>query len=92
MVIKMDIEGGEKYIFKNKEFIHNIREIAMELHGKENIDVIPRILKNNNFIIKKYKTGDEFKNTLKSVLLHPLDFIKCEKLTDYMAIKGAIGI
>jgi FkbM family methyltransferase len=90
MVIKMDIEGGEKYIFKNEEFVHNIREIAMEVHGKENIETIPKILKNNNFTIKEYKTADELKNTLKFALLHPLDFMRNEKLSRYIAINGAI--
>lgn len=91
MVIKMDIEGGEKYIFKNEEFVHNIKEIAMEMHGKENIQNIPKILENNNFIIKKYTAYDEFKNTLNSVLLHSLDFMKIEKLSGYIAINGAIS-
>ena len=91
MVVKMDIEGGEKYIFKNEEFIHSIREISMELHGKKNIEVITNTLKNNNFVIKKYKTKDEVKNMLKSFLVHPIDFIKCERLTGYVAIKGAIS-
>lgn len=90
VVVKMDIEGGEKYIFKSKEFINSIREIALELHGKENIETIPKILENNNFKIKKYNTREELRNTLKSILSHPLDFLKCEKMTNYIAIKGAI--
>lgn len=89
MVIKMDIEGAEKYIFKNEEFVHSIREIAIELHGKENIETIPKILENNNFTIKVYKITDEIKNTLKFALLHPLDFMRIEKLSGYISIKGA---
>jgi len=91
VVVKMDIEGGERHIFKNKEFIESIREIAMELNGKENIDEIPKILRSNNFKIKKYSSKTEFKNTLKSILLHPYDFLKCEKKTNYIALKGAVG-
>jgi len=90
MVVKMDIEGAERYIFKNKEFIENTREIAVELHGKENIDEIPKILRDNNFKISKYNIKTEFKNTLKSILLHPYDFLKCEKKTNYIALKGAV--
>jgi FkbM family methyltransferase len=91
IVIKMDIEGGEKYIFKNEEFVHNIREIAIELHGRENIENIPVILKNNNFTIQKYKATDELKNTLKFVLLHPFNFMRIEKLSGYIAINGVIS-
>lgn len=90
MVVKMDIEGAERYIFKNKEFIENTREIAIELHGKENIDEIPKILRYNNFKISKYNSKTEFKNTLKSILLHPYDFLMCEKKTNYIALKGAV--
>ena len=63
----------------------------MEMHGKENIQNIPKILENNNLIIKKYTAYDEFKNTLNSVLLHSLDFMKIEKLSGYIAINGAIS-
>lgn len=91
MVIKMDIEGAEKYIFRNEEFVHNIREIAIELHGRENIETISKILQNNDFTIRKYKTIDELKNTLKFALLHPLSFMRIEKLSGYKAIKGAIS-
>ena len=90
MVVKMDIEGAERYIFKNKEFIENTREIAIELHGKENIDEIPKILRYYNFKISKYNSKTEFKNTLKSILLHPYDFLMCEKKTNYIALKGAV--
>lgn len=91
LVIKMDIEGSEKYIFKNKDFVNNIKEIAMELHGKENIETITKILQNNNFHIKKYKTKDELINALRFALLHPLNFIRIEKSSGYIAIKGAIS-
>jgi len=90
LVVKMDIEGGERYFFNNQEFVNSIREIAMELHGKENIQTIPRILEKNNFKIKRYTAKDEYKNTLKSILLHPINFIHCERLSGYIAIKGAI--
>lgn len=91
IVVKMDIEGGEKYIFTSKEFVDSIREIAMELHGKVNIEVISKILRDNKFEIKKYNSREEFKNTLRSILLHPLDFLKCEKMTNYIALKGALS-
>jgi len=91
LVVKMDIEGGERYFFNNQEFVNSIREIAMELHGKENIETIPRILEKNNFKIKRYTIKNEFKNTLKSILLHPISFIHCERLSGYIAIKGAIN-
>ena len=79
VVVKIYIGGGERYIFKNKEFIESLREIAMGLHGKENIDEIPKISRSNNIKIKKYNSKQEFKNTLKSILLHPYDFIENEK-------------
>jgi FkbM family methyltransferase len=45
IVVKMDIEGAERYFFNNQEFINSIREIVIELHGKENVENIKNIRK-----------------------------------------------
>ncbi len=91
IVVKMDIEGAERYFFNNQEFINSIREIVIELHGKENVETIPKILEKNNFKLKRYTFKNEFSNTLKSFLFHPIDFIRCEKMSNWTAIKGAVN-
>ncbi len=40
----MDVEGAEKYAIKSS-VVRNAREIVMELHGKDNVEFIPRYLR-----------------------------------------------
>lgn len=88
IVVKMDIEGGEEFAFKSSNFIKNIREISMELHGLKNIEAIPKILINNGFVISEFTTWDEIKQTLQSMIHHPIDFMKVERKSNYLAFKG----
>ena len=88
LVVKMDIEGAEKYVFRSHKFIESIREISMELHGNENVENIPKILLKEGFKLSQYKTLDEVKETIKAIITHPSDFLKLEKKSDYLAFKG----
>ena len=90
-ILKMDIEGSEKYAFKSANFIKKIREISMELHGRENIGTIPMVLEHNGFMVSTYSTSDEIKESLKSVIHHPLDFYRLERQSNYVALRGLFG-
>ena len=92
LVVKMDIEGSEKYAFKSANFINKIREISMELHGRENIGTIPMVLEHNGFMVSTYSTSDEIKESLKSVIHHPLDFYRLERQSNYVALRGLFGV
>jgi FkbM family methyltransferase len=91
LVVKMDIEGAEKYAFKSMSFIRSIREISMELHGLENVQNIPRVLVNQGFRISQYKTFDEVRETMKSIALHPVDFLRLERMSRYLAFRGFLA-
>ena len=91
IVVKMDIEGAEKYVLRSHKFIENIREISMELHGRENVESIPKILTEEGFKVSQYKTSDEIKETIKAIVSHPVDFLKLEKESGYIAIKGFLN-
>ncbi|MEM4731515.1 MAG: FkbM family methyltransferase [Candidatus Aenigmatarchaeota archaeon] len=82
-VVKMDIEGAENRAFTG-DWINYVREIAVELHGKENIELIPNILRAKGFRVRFMKKFDLAKNTLKNILTHPLSFIKAEIRTQVM--------
>ena len=88
LVVKMDIEGAEEHVFKSSKFIENVREISIELHGNENVKIIPKILVEKGFKVSQYKTLDEVKETIKAIVLHPVDFLNLEKKSDYLAFKG----
>ncbi|MEM3836232.1 glycosyltransferase [Pyrobaculum sp.] len=82
-VVKMDIEGAENRAFTG-DWINYVMEIAVELHGKENIELIPNILRAKGFRVRFMKEFDLAKNTLKNILTHPLSFIKAEIRTKVM--------
>ena len=87
----MDIEGAEKYAFKSMSFMRSIREISMELHGLENVQNIPGVLVNQGFRISQYKTFDEVSETMKSIALHPLDFLRLERMSRHLAFRGFVA-
>ena len=88
IVVKMDIEGAEKYALNSRKFIENIREISIELHGNENVKRIPKMLAAESFKVSQYNTFDEVKETIKAIVSHPVDFLKLEKKSGYLAFKG----
>jgi FkbM family methyltransferase len=90
IVVKMDIEGAEEFAFKSRNFVENIREISIELHGRRNIETIPKILSNNGFVISEFTTIDEVKQTIKNIFSHPIDFAKIERKSNFLGLKGAI--
>ena len=88
-VVKMDIEGTEGRLIKGN-WLNSVREIAMELHGNENVISIPATLRDKGFNVRFMKWSDVVKNSVKNISLHPLDFLKAEMKAKIMsnAIKG----
>jgi hypothetical protein len=85
----MDIEGTEGRLIKGN-WLNSVREIAMELHGNENVISIPAMLRDKGFNVRFMKWSDVVKNSVKNISLHPLDFLKAEMKAKIMsnAIKG----
>jgi FkbM family methyltransferase len=91
IVIKMDIEGAEELVFRNKNFLKNVREINIELHGEKNIREIQTILTENNYKIEEFGLTEQIKNTIFYMISHPISFISSERKTKMIAIKGLIS-
>jgi FkbM family methyltransferase len=85
-VIKMDIEGAEKYAIKSS-VIRNAREIVMELHGKDNVEFIPRHLRELGFTVREITFRDLLKNALRNSILHLPSFIDAELKTNFYAAR-----
>jgi hypothetical protein len=79
-VVKMDIEGTEGRLIKGN-WLNSVREIAMELHGNENVISIPATLRDKGFNVRFMKWSDVVKNSVKNISLHPMDFLKAEMKT-----------
>lgn len=92
VVIKMDIEGAERMVFKNTDFLNRVREIAIELHGEDNIKNIRKIFEMYGYKIKVNSLTDELIKTLKQILSHPIDFISNERKTKYIALNGFASV
>ena len=89
--VKMDIEGAEKDALRNDLFLSKIKEISTELHGDDNVELIPRLLKSNGFEVSYYGIMNALKETVKALTLHPIDFFRIEHKSNYLAIKGLLG-
>lgn len=85
-VIKMDIEGAEKYAIKS-DVIKNAREIVMELHGTENVEFIPRYLREMGFKVREITYRDLLKNAIRNSILHLPSFLDAEIKTNFHATK-----
>ncbi|BFH72190.1 hypothetical protein SJAV_01340 [Sulfurisphaera javensis] len=77
-VVKMDIEGAEGKVMKG-EWINSVREIAIELHGKENIERVTSYLVSHGFKLTEMKMNHLLINTFKNVLLHFPSFVDAER-------------
>jgi hypothetical protein len=53
----MDIEGTEGRLIKGN-WSNSVREIAMELHGNENVISIPAMLRDKGFNVRFMKWSD----------------------------------
>ncbi|TRM74046.1 FkbM family methyltransferase [Sulfolobus sp. A20-N-F6] len=85
-VIKMDIEGAEKYAIKS-DVVKNAREIVMELHGRENVEFIPRYLREIGFEVREITYRDLRKNAIKNSILHLPSLLDAEIKTNFHATK-----
>ena len=66
-VVKMDIEGVEGRLIKGN-WLNSVREIAMELHGNENVISIPAMLRDKGFNVRFMKWSDVVKKFGKEYL------------------------
>ena len=91
VILKMNIGGAEELVFKNPQFLNRVREIALELHGKKNIEDIPRKLIENGFKVYEFTLREQVRNTLKNFFYHPLRILHAEIRTNLLAMRGAFN-
>ncbi|MFQ1020785.1 FkbM family methyltransferase [Tardisphaera saccharovorans] len=87
-VVKMDIEGAEKYALKGK-YINHVREIAMELHG-ENAKEIPPYLEQLGFKVEYFGNNQLAMRTAKNALLHMPSLLDAETKSSWFALRNAL--
>jgi len=76
-IVKMDIEGAEGVVVK-RDWLENVCQVAMELHGRENIEYVPQVLLKKGFKIRFMRSRDLYKNTIKNVTFHFPSFLDAE--------------
>ena len=70
--IKMDIEGGEKFVIPSSmELIKNVKFLAMEIHDGYYISLVP-FLKQFDFQFKRISKSKYIRNVLSFSIAHPL--------------------
>jgi FkbM family methyltransferase len=89
-VVKMDIEGAEKYALKGK-YINDVREIAMELHD-ENVKEIPPYLEQLGFKLDYFGISQLAIRTAKNALLHMPSLLDAEIKSSWFASRNALRL
>lgn len=89
-VIKMDIEGAEEFVFEELGFLTGVREIAIELHGKCNIESIPIRLGENGFALSHFTVRSVILNTLRAIVSHPFQVASAEVFTKFLMCRSIL--
>ncbi|BCS91485.1 FkbM family methyltransferase [Metallosphaera javensis (ex Sakai et al. 2022)] len=84
-VMKMDIEGAEGRAIKG-DYINYVREIAIELHGKDNIDRVSRYLREQGFQLTEMGWKHLLLNAWRNMITHLPSFISAERKTKIMSL------
>lgn len=86
-VVKLDIEGMERVVFKDDTWLHRVREVALETHGKRTHEDVVRSLAKNGFKVSMFRRRDALANFLRFAITHPLDLIRIERYSKAMAFR-----
>jgi FkbM family methyltransferase len=85
-IVKLDIEGWEKLVFRKTSWLDNVRELILETHGNTYLPIV-RILESKDFAVSLYQGRDMVQNIVKFVSRHPGDFVKMESVSGGLALK-----
>jgi FkbM family methyltransferase len=86
-VIKMDIEGGEDVVFRNDDWVNQVREICVETHNQQCYETVTGSLEAHGFDISVFSSVRLSANILRHTLGHPFDFIRAETVSKGLALK-----
>jgi len=83
-VVKVDIEGAEVKALKG-EFLSKVRELMIEVHGRQNNMEVYKILKAKGFTIKEWNFSPLI--SFKKILKNFMPFLNAEFKTHFVAIR-----
>ncbi|WP_449462595.1 FkbM family methyltransferase [Tardisphaera miroshnichenkoae] len=89
-VVKMDVEGAERYALRG-EYLKDVREIPAELHG-ENVREIPPYLEHMGFEVREMGIGRSAVRAAKNALLHVPSLLDAERKSSGFALKNALRL
>lgn len=90
-IIKMDIEGAEYSALSGYRLLSEVRMIAVELHGPDNLRNVPRLLL-DHFELRYQKERDVWTRTMRNALRHPWQFGANELRSSLLASRRALGL
>ena len=78
--IKMDIEGGEKFVIpQSLELIKNVKFLAMEIHEGYQISLVP-LMNELGFQFERITKSEYIRNAISFSIIHPLQAFTLLKL------------
>lgn len=89
-VIKMDIEGAEVDALSTFSRLRTVRQIAVELHGQDNLRDVPNLLK-DQFEFSFQSRWDVWIRSGRHSLRHPLQLASNELRSHFIATRGIVS-
>lgn len=86
-ILKLDIEGSELRALRDFSGLKAVRELVVDVHGKENMDAVSRILRVNGFEVTKWSFSCV--HTLLRAAYHLTDLVRAEIATRFIAMRLA---
>jgi len=85
-IIKLDIEGWEKRVFRKASWLDDVRELVLETHGDTYLHIV-KILESRDFAVSLYQGRDMVRNIVKFLSRHPGEFVEMERESGGLALK-----
>jgi FkbM family methyltransferase len=85
-IVKLDIEGWEKLVFRKTLWLDNVRELVLETHGDTYLPIV-KILQSKDFAVSLYQGRDMVRNIAKFLSRHPGEFVEMERASGGLALK-----
>jgi len=90
-VLKMDIEGGERFALRDLRSLASIRQIVMEIHGTATLEELSELLSRSGFVITRYNVKTMAFETAQSILSHLPTFLMSDAKTNYFGTRRILS-
>lgn len=90
-LMKMDIEGAEKFAISQQSCLSSLRKVVIETHSESDWLTCVSVLERAGFNYRMVLRHDIVKRTVKNILKRPISFFTYELSTKFYALRSALS-